>query len=483
MGDVEGVTEARVVSGERASTPAPAAAEVRTSPGRRAAPPPGGAPREAPPGDGLRFALGASGWLFAYHLGVVQRLRELRLNREATCVGSSGGALAGAFLFIDDVWPLEVCEFLAECAEDSRASGLRGVFKIGEYVNQAIARFAAGDAHELLSGRFTASVTELRSPLRGRGAWPFLRNRRVGAEGFASREALRETMLASTNALPMAGLPRFHSVLGCFATDGMFSELQLIKGWARDGTFCLTHQDVCRRTVTISAWYWSRADIRPSTFLPIFWAWLAPPPDALRACFDLGYADAQAWVERAAEAADGEAADDANAPVGRAAKAALQQAKPADLARLDAAKRIGGFTGGWRLASERVHGGSSGGAGVAAFIRVASRQGRGAYIWASFAFIFACRLVALWLVYLELNLQGAASAWIGAIQAAVRRQIPSRKLGRVGSAHMLLRSASYYRKALSPRVALLWLRQGLQKDEVEGLLTLSLVFRVCSFLF
>ena len=48
---------------------------------------------------------------------------------------------------------------------------------------------------------------------------------------------------------------------------------------------------------------------------------------------------------------------------------------------------------------------------------------------------------------------------------------------------MLLRSASYYRKALSPRVALLWLRQGLQKDEVEGLLTLSLVFRVCSFLF
>ena len=94
-----------------------------------------------------------------------------------------------------------------------------------------------------------------------------------------------------------------------------------------------------------------------------------------------------------------------------------------------------------------------------------------------------CSVVALWLVYLELNLQGAASAWIGAIQAAVRRQIPSRKLGRVGSAHMLLRSASYYRKALSPRVALLWLRQGLQKDEVEGLLTLSLVFRVCSFLF
>ena len=82
--------------------------------------------------------------------------------------------------------------------------------------------------------------------------------------------------------------------------------------------------------------------------------------------------------------------------------------------------------------------------------------------------------------------EAAAEAEAEAVDAspgARARPGPGGDLRRAGSGHMLLRSAEYYLQTLSPKLALLWLRQGLTGAEVDDLATLSLFFRLFSFLF
>ena len=77
----------------------------------------------------------------------------------------------------------------------------------------------------------------------------------------------------------------------------------------------------------------------------------------------------------------------------------------------------------------------------------------------------------------------AESEAVDASPGARARPGPGGDLRRAGSGHMLLRSAEYYLQTLSPKLALLWLRQGLTGAGVDDLATLSLFFRLFSFLF
>ena len=94
---------------------------------------------------------------------------------------------------------------------------------------------------------------------------------------FPSYEFLVRALLCSACLVPLAGLPMWLPGYGlCF--DGGVSDFQLFKGLARNGTFCKLH---CRKTnpkdiVVVCPFYSSRADIRPSKFVPIWWAFFPP---------------------------------------------------------------------------------------------------------------------------------------------------------------------------------------------------------------
>ena len=51
----------------------------------------------------------------------------------------------------------------------------------------------------------------------------------------------------------------------------------------------------------VCPFYSSRADIRPSKFVPIWWAFFPPEPYKLKELFELGQKDAHAWADKQEE--------------------------------------------------------------------------------------------------------------------------------------------------------------------------------------
>jgi len=203
--------------------------------------------------------------------------------------GTSGGALTGCLLFLDiDLDAL--AEYVFICVAKARSSW-RGKFLLREYCRGAIEQFCTRDAHKILQGRFEISITRI---------FPWYKNLRVNQ--FPSYEFLVRALLCSACLVPLAGLPMWLPGYGlCF--DGGVSDFQLFKGLARNGTFCKLH---CRKTnpkdiVVVCPFYSSRADIRPSKFVPIWWAFFPPEPYKLKELFELGQKDAHAWADKQEE--------------------------------------------------------------------------------------------------------------------------------------------------------------------------------------
>ena len=203
--------------------------------------------------------------------------------------GTSGGALTGCLLFLDiDLDAL--AEYVFICVAKARSSW-RGKFLLREYCRGAIEQFCTRDAHKILQGRFEISITRI---------FPWYKNLRVNQ--FPSYEFLIRALLCSACLVPLAGLPMWLPGHGlCF--DGGVSDFQLFKGLARNGTFCKLH---CRKTnpkdiVVVCPFYSSRADIRPSKFVPIWWAFFPPEPYKLKELFELGQKDAHAWADKQEE--------------------------------------------------------------------------------------------------------------------------------------------------------------------------------------
>ena len=224
--------------------------------------------------------------------------------------GTSGGALTGCLLFLDiDLDAL--AEYVFICVAKARSSW-RGKFLLREYCRGAIEQFCTRDAHKILQGRFEISITRI---------FPWYKNLRVNQ--FPSYEFLVRALLCSACLVPLAGLPMWLPGYGlCF--DGGVSDFQLFKGLARNGTFCKLH---CRKTnpkdiVVVCPFYSSRADIRPSKFVPIWWAFFPPEPYKLKELFELGQKDAHAWADKQEENTPEGSPRSAEAAPARAAGAA-----------------------------------------------------------------------------------------------------------------------------------------------------------------
>lgn len=48
--------------------------------------------------------------------------------------------------------------------------------------------------------------------------------------------------------------------------------------------------------ISVCPFYFSRADITPSEYVPFWWAFYPPPTEKLRKVYHLGYRDALTWL-------------------------------------------------------------------------------------------------------------------------------------------------------------------------------------------
>ena len=128
------------------------------------------------------WTFSTSGWLFCYHFGVVKALKEQDMSRceyvplavqysvldwslcsrvvlsfseeflsnicrKPYVIGSSGGACAGTYLFLDASISRTI-EYIQECAKEARSSW-RKTFAIKRYALGAIERFSPAQSGQL----------------------------------------------------------------------------------------------------------------------------------------------------------------------------------------------------------------------------------------------------------------------------------------------------------------------------------------------
>jgi hypothetical protein len=221
---------------------------------------------------------------FFYSFSFLDYLR----HRNTKVLGCSGGALIGSLLFMPtvDLDALAVYAYL--CATRARSSIL-GAFQLRYYVQGAIREFAPDNAHELCTNKLEMSIT--RMTLRG------LKNLRLKV--FETYEFFVRALLCSSNIVPLSGLPMWLKGHG-LCLDGALTDIQYVSGFKRSGTFSKLH---CRRKhgrklIVVSPFYSSRADIKPSKFVPVWWCFFPPEQYKMKILFEMAQKDAKNWIKK-----------------------------------------------------------------------------------------------------------------------------------------------------------------------------------------
>ncbi|KAG5187879.1 acyl transferase/acyl hydrolase/lysophospholipase, partial [Tribonema minus] len=228
--------------------------------------------RGTPP---LNFSFACGGWLQFYLFGVAKCLTDHGLHavgRSQKFIGSSAGALTAAGMALDADWDA-VIAYVKSTVLPQVWGSPAGPFRITRYCRDCMARCVnLGAAAELPHGELTAVVTQLSG----------LRALRVSA--FRDAAHLADAVLASAAAIPIASAIRLD---GRWCVDGGLSE------------FHPRLDPTLGETVYVNPFYFSHADIRPSRYVPVWWAFLPPrDPNSIDWLYDLGYSDALDWMRR-----------------------------------------------------------------------------------------------------------------------------------------------------------------------------------------
>lgn len=216
----------------------------------------------------LSFSFACGGWLKMYLFGVAKALQKFELEKNARLIGCSAGALTATGLALNCDFDAIRDHVLYRIAPQAHAS-LASYFRVRTYLRDTLARHCGTHLFETLnqSQRLTIVYTSLTS----------LKSRR--ATSFESAEHLTKTLLASCCAPPIAGLP--------FKLNGE---------WVMDGGMLDFQPVFDDKTVTVSPLYCVGADIKPSVYVPIWWALFPPGVRDVEWLFDLGYEDGLKWI-------------------------------------------------------------------------------------------------------------------------------------------------------------------------------------------
>jgi len=231
--------------------------------------PTGGADVFTPPWTSISFSCG--GWLQFYLFGVARAFQATGLHKGVQLAGCSAGALAAAGLALDGDFDGAV-EFCKTDCIPKAYSTVSGLFVLHEYVA------ASFDGHlgphyskeKLPPGRLQVAITQFPSGAATR------------VTEHDSSDDLKNSLLASAAAWPVAKIhehPKYGTTI-----DGGLSDFQ----------------PLCdENTITVSPFYFSDCDIRPSRYIPPWWA-VVPPrsTDTVDWCYDLGFQDAMKFIKK-----------------------------------------------------------------------------------------------------------------------------------------------------------------------------------------
>ena len=237
----------------------------------------------------VSFACG--GWLQFYMFGVARALQHCGVAKGVKYAGCSAGALTAAGLSLgadfDGISPetslspvnvklycyinTEAVQYCKDYCLPKAFSEISGLFNLDHYVETCLV--ATCNLHrwrELSDGQRQVAVTRL-LPY-------FSRERKTSYESEAD---LLDSLKASAAAFPFAPLVYRH---GSWCVDGGLSDFQPV---------------IDSTTVTVSPFYFSCADIKPSRYVPLWWA-LVPPndDDTIDWVYNLGWTDGLHWLEK-----------------------------------------------------------------------------------------------------------------------------------------------------------------------------------------
>jgi hypothetical protein len=203
-----------------------------------------------------------------YLFGVAKALQEFELEKGARLIGCSAGALTATGLALHCNFDA-IRDYVLGHVIPSAHEFPTGYFRARTFLLDTLR--AEGKLHEFEKLNASQQLTVVYTSLSG------LASRRVTT--FDSQQHLTDCLMASCCATPIAGMP--------FKLEGE---------WVMDGgifDFQPVHDD---RTVTVSPFYCVGADIKPSVYVPMWWAMLPPGVRDVEWLFDLGYEDGLKWI-------------------------------------------------------------------------------------------------------------------------------------------------------------------------------------------
>mmetsp|Transcript_10582 Transcript_10582/g.17275 ORF Transcript_10582/g.17275 Transcript_10582/m.17275 type:complete len:458 (-) Transcript_10582:1304-2677(-) len=230
--------------------------------------------------EGLEFGFSASGWLMLYQLGVAHALQRHNISEAngAKFIGASGGAAVSAALTLDIDAKL-LSDFMLRCCADYHKAPLKNLFKMRKYAQSCVERCMHSKTFEeqgVKSRQLNIAITML----------PQCKGEIINE--FHSNEEYLEILMASCTATPFAGFP-IQLTSKHKGLDGKF---------AFDGGVANMIPTLSENTITVCPLYCFDADIKPSRYIPIWWALLPPSVPELRELFWLGAKDGMTWMHK-----------------------------------------------------------------------------------------------------------------------------------------------------------------------------------------
>ncbi|KAL4160145.1 hypothetical protein PRNP1_000716 [Phytophthora ramorum] len=216
----------------------------------------------------MSFSFACGGYLKMYLFGVAKALQEFELEKDARLIGCSAGALTATGLALHCDFDA-IRDYVLNHVIPGAHEWPAGFFRARAFLLDTLK--AEGKLHEYKKLNASQQVTVVYTSLSA------LKSRRLTA--FESQRHLTDSLMASCCATPIAGMP--------FRLGGE---------WVMDGGILDFQPIYDDKTVTVSPFYCTGADIKPSVYVPMWWAMIPPGVRDVEWLFDLGYEDGLKWI-------------------------------------------------------------------------------------------------------------------------------------------------------------------------------------------
>lgn len=219
-----------------------------------------------PPWETMSFACG--GWLQFYLFGVAKAIQVTELDKGVKFYGCSAGGLAAAGIVLGGEFD-DAIQFCKDYCVPRAYKDISGLFQLSDYVRKCLELNLIPKFKAIPPDTLHIAITKL----------PLFAAERISS--FQSPSDLVETLLASAAAFPFAPLVK---IKDSWYIDGGLSDFQPV----RDD-----------ETVTVSPFYFSDSDIKPSRYVPLWWTFMPPrSKDTIDWLYNLGFEDGVNYIRQ-----------------------------------------------------------------------------------------------------------------------------------------------------------------------------------------